>query len=73
MNEYITQIKTIGPQLEALPKKYPELENKPPAELESLTKQFEESTGSFKDIFGKLMEYSEDPEVMQALEKLEKM
>jgi hypothetical protein len=71
LRAYIAKVKVLGPQVESLPEKYPELENDPPADLKELIASFESATSGMGQVFGKLMAYMEDEAVVEALEELE--
>jgi hypothetical protein len=70
LNNYTVKMKEISPRMESMAEKYPDLDKNTPAELKDLMTKFEESTGSYQNIFAKIMNYMSDPEVMQAVTDL---
>ncbi|MBN2442621.1 MAG: hypothetical protein JXJ04_14800 [Spirochaetales bacterium] len=71
LTEYIKVMKDLSPRIEALPEKYPELEDEPPEELKELVLEFETSMKTLFTIIQKAMEFADDPDVMKALGEFE--
>ncbi|MBN1412524.1 MAG: hypothetical protein JW969_16875 [Spirochaetales bacterium] len=74
LTEWASTTKSLQPQIEAMDKKYPELvSDNPPEELKDMLKEFEDVNKAMENVFEKIMQYADDPDVMAALAEMEGM
>jgi hypothetical protein len=73
LKAYVARAKVVGPQLEGLEDKYPELKNEEtiPQEVKDLMQEVENSLQGMTGIFGKIIEFGEDPAVQAAMEEFQ--
>jgi hypothetical protein len=70
---FVASAKTLGPTVEQLSTKYPELDTNPPAELKAIMEKMEKSNENMGTIFNKLGDYMNDEDVMKVLAELQTM
>ncbi|MBN1699933.1 MAG: hypothetical protein JW881_20660 [Spirochaetales bacterium] len=71
LKTYTKEMKRISPLLESIPDKYPELAGpEPPAELKNLITQMENVEDVLEKSYNKIMGYSADPAVTEAMEEM---
>ena len=72
-DEFAEKMEELRPEMEIIEKKYPELADTatPPAEMEDLAHRMNTLSQRLITAQSKLMQYSSDPEVQQALQKLQ--
>ena len=74
LEPYVEKMTKLSTKMESFDKKFPELKGEPPEELKELNKKFEESLNSFVGmLMPKIMQFVDDPDVKQAMEKFDKM
>lgn len=73
VDKFAREMEALRPEMEAIEKKYPELTDTttPPAEMEDLAHRMNVLSQRLIASQTKLMQYSSDPEVQQALQKLQ--
>ncbi len=73
VDEFAEKMDELRPEMEVIEKKYPELTDAatPPAEMEDLAHRMNTLSQRLIAAQSKLMQYSSDPEVQQALTKLQ--
>ncbi|MGD9346592.1 MAG: hypothetical protein PVH84_12055, partial [Candidatus Aminicenantes bacterium] len=73
VDEFAEKMEEMRPEMEAIEKKYPELTDMttPPSEMEDLTHRMNTVSQRLIGAQTKLMQYSSDPDVQQALQKLQ--
>ena len=73
VDEFDMEMKELRPEMEAIERKYPELTGTetPPAEMEDLAHRMNTISQRLISAQRKLMQYSSNPEVQQALQKLQ--
>jgi hypothetical protein len=73
VDEFAKEMEDLRPEMEVVEKKYPELTDTetPPAEMEDLAHRMTTLSQRLIAAQSKLMQYSSDPDVQQALQKLQ--
>jgi len=73
VDEFAMKMEELRPEMEAIEKKYPELKDTetPPAEMEDLANRMNTVSQRLIAAQSKLIQYASDPEVQQALQKLQ--
>lgn len=71
LNTFADEMEIIKPQMEELQNKYPDLDDVP-EELAPVAKKYEELGMRMMSAMGKIMQYSDDPDVQAAQERLDK-
>ena len=73
VDRFVDEMAALRPEMEAIEKKYPELTNMstPPSELEDLALRMDTLSQRMVAAQTKLMQYSTDPDVQRALQKLQ--
>jgi hypothetical protein len=73
VDRFVDEMAALRPEMEAIEKKYPELTNMatPPSELEDLAQRMDTLSQRMVAAQTKLMQYSSDPDVQRALQKLQ--
>jgi hypothetical protein len=73
LKTFVTSAKTLGPTVEKLSTKYPELDSNPPEELKTLLDKMQKSNERMGTIFNGLGEYLNDDAVKEVLGELRTM
>lgn len=73
VDKFVGEMEALRPEMETIEKKYPELTDAatPPAEMEDLAHRMNTVSQRLIAAQSKLMQYSSNPEVQQALQKLQ--
>ena len=73
VDEFSVEMEELRPEMEVVERKYPELTNteSPPAEMEDLAHRMNTLSQRLIAAQRKLMQYSSDPDVQKALQKLQ--
>ncbi len=73
VDRFVDEMAALRPEMEAIEKKYPELTDMatPPSELEDLALRMDTLSQRMVAAQTKLMQYSTDPDVQRALQKLQ--
>jgi len=73
VERFVDEMAALRPEMEAIEKKYPELTDMatPPSELEDLALRMDTLSQRMVAAQTKLMQYSTDPDVQRALQKLQ--
>jgi prefoldin subunit 5 len=73
VDRFVDEMAALRPEMEAIEKKYPELTDMatPPSELEDLAQRMDMLSQRMVAAQTKLMQYSSNPDVQQALQKLQ--
>jgi hypothetical protein len=73
VDRFVDEMAALRPEMDAIEKKYPELTNMatPPSELEDLAQRMDTLSQRMVAAQTKLMQYSSDPDVQRALQKLQ--
>jgi hypothetical protein len=73
VDKFAGEMEDLRPEMEAIEEKYPELKDTatPPAEMEDLANRMNTLSQRLIAVQNKLLQYSADPEVQQALQKLQ--
>lgn len=75
VDEFDAEMRELRPEMEAIEKKYPELTDTtaPPAEMEDLAHRMNTLSQRLIAAQNKLLQYSSNPAVQQALQKLQEI